>query len=189
MSETRTGVWPAPPRRTGLWDYNAEFTAAYTTYHRPIFAFIYGRLRNPEVAKDLTSEVFERAYAKGHQLREPAAYRSWLFTVARNVIASHYRQAFREEDREKRLASDLVFHEPEPDPAEIAIHGDRVSRLMSYVRMLPEREQEILSLKFDAELTSQEIGEVIGITALNVRVAVFRALRRLKAEMGHLEFA
>ena len=54
---------------------------------------------------------------------------------------------------------------------------------MHHLRSLPTRDQELISLKFDGELTHAEIGQVMGLTSLNARVSVFRALRRLRARL------
>ena len=51
---------------------------------------------------------------------------------------------------------------------------------MRHFRTLINRDQEILSLKFEAGLTHGEIAQVMGMTASHVRVAVFRALKRLR---------
>lgn len=77
-------------------DYDSAFTALFGTYYTRVFAFVYSRVRDVDLAKDLVSEVFERAYAKGHDVRDQAAYSSWLFVIARNAVVGHYRQRQRE---------------------------------------------------------------------------------------------
>jgi Sigma-70, region 4. len=52
---------------------------------------------------------------------------------------------------------------------------------------LSARDQELISLKFDAELSNAEIAQIMGMTPLNVRVAIFRALRRLRRHMESAE--
>jgi RNA polymerase sigma factor (sigma-70 family) len=51
------------------------------------------------------------------------------------------------------------------------------------LRTLPKREQEIIALKFDAELTNREIAQVLSTSEVNVRVTIFRALRKLRERM------
>ena len=50
----------------------------------------------------------------------------------------------------------------------------------SLVRTFPQREQDILSLKFDAELPNTQISEIMGLSEPNVRVIIFRTLRKLR---------
>lgn len=55
---------------------------------------------------------------------------------------------------------------------------------MAQVRTLSKREQDLLALKFDAELTYGEIARVMGMSEVNVRVAIFRAIRKLRQRMN-----
>ena len=164
-------------------EYNTRFTKAYETYYTRVFAFIYSRVRDPELAKDLAAGVFEKAYVKGHEVRDPAAYGAWLFMIAKNLIAGHFRKSTREFRNIERAGEELRFVDSSPDPEDFVIRDERAGQLMNHLRTLPKRDQELLSLKFDAELTNAEIASIVGMTALNVRVAIFRALRRLKAKM------
>ncbi len=168
-------------------DYDQAFASAYHTYYTKVFAFVYSRVRDVELARDLVSEVFEKAYVKGHTVRDKAAYSAWLFMIAKNLICGHYRSAKRQINHLERVKDELRFVEPPADPEQFAIRGDRIGRLMLHLRSLPARDQELLSLKFDGELTHAEIGQVMGLTPLNARVAVFRALRRLRARLDQDE--
>ncbi len=164
-------------------EYEDAFAKSYQTYYGKLFAFIYSRTSDAELSKDIVAAVFERAYAKGHEVRDPAAYGAWLFMIAKNLIASHYRRTARESNHIERAGEEMRFVEPPPGPEESLLRSERVNHLMTLVRLLPERDQKLISLKFDAELSNAEIAQIMGLTALNVRVAIFRALRRLRNRM------
>src|SRR3970282_2931768 len=84
---SRTGV----PRKARD-GYQQAFIEAYECHYTKLFAYIYSRVGNVELAKDLTAEVFEKAYVKGHGVREAAAYTTWLFMIAKNVVIGHSRR-------------------------------------------------------------------------------------------------
>ena len=167
----------------GKSDQVSEFQLIYDAYYTKVFAFIYSRVQQVELAKDLVAETFERAYVKGHTVRDAQAYGAWLFMVAKNLITAQYRRVNREQRREARATDALRCQETTPGPEEFVLRGERINSLMQQVRRLPAREQQLISLKFDAELTNAEIGHVMGMSALNVRVTIFRALRKLRAAM------
>jgi len=169
--------------------YDERFAALYETYYPKTFAFIYSRVREVELAKDLVSASFERAYAKGRELRDQSAYGAWLFSIAKNQISGHYRHAQRERANLERAGNELRFVSSPMDPETSVLRDERVGRLMTHLRGMPQRDQELLSLKFDAELKNAEIGDILGMSALSVRVAIFRALRRLRARMETNEAA
>ncbi len=173
----------ATTRKANTTQYEAAFTRAYEKYYAKLFAFTYSRTRDAELAKDIVASVFERAYVKGHEVREPAAYSSWLFMIAKNFIAGHYRRAAREFNRLERAGEESRFVEPPAGPEDSLLRNERVGRLIEVVHELSARDQELISLKFDAELSNAEIGHIMGLKPLTVRVAIFRALRRLRGRM------
>jgi RNA polymerase sigma-70 factor (ECF subfamily) len=164
-------------------DYDARFTKAYETHYTKLFAFVYSRVRDVELSKDIVAQVFERAYSKGHGVREQAAYSAWLFMIAKNLIAGHYRKTQREYHHLDRAREELRFVDGPPNPEDAILRDERVGQLLTHIATLPRRDQELLSLKFDAELTNAEIGQVLKMSPLNVRVSIFRALKRLRARM------
>ena len=182
---TREGTRPTtrPAARDGL-RYEAAFTEAYQTYYTRIFAFIYSRVGNVELTKDLTAEVFQLAYLKGQGVREAAAYASWLFMVAKNVVVGHYRQQKRENNRMERFKESLWLAEQPVEPEEAAIRSDLVGQVVAQLKTLPRRDQELLALKFEGQLTNAEIARVMRMSEVNVRVSIFRALSRLRERMA-----
>jgi len=163
---------------------DAAFTELYRSYYTRVFAFVCSRVGNVELSKDLTGEIFERAYVKGHTLREQAAYGAWLFMIARNVVVGHYRRHKWEANGMDRVKDSLWLTDGPQDPEARAILDERIASLMRHFRTLPRRDQELLSLKFDAELTYPEIAQVMGTKEVNVRVAIFRAIQRLRDRVG-----
>lgn len=185
VAATLTGISPVP-RKTTKNDvaYEAAFVEAYEKYYTRVFAFVYSRVNDVDLTKDIVSEVFERAYVKGHDARDPAAYRGWLFTIAKNLITGYFRRQKAEYRKQTRATEHLRVVDPSIDPQDEAERNERATALMRMVEHLPERDQELISLKFDAEMTNEEIARVTNMTAGNVRVAVFRALRKLRRMMA-----
>ncbi len=168
--------------------YDSAFVQLYQSYYTKVFAFVYSRVGNVELSKDLTAETFEKAYTKGRGVREPAAYGTWLFVVAKNVVVGHYRRRKRELNGMDRVKDSLWLSDQPENPESRAIQSEQFVHIMRHLRDLPWRDQELLSLKFDAELTYAEIAQVMAMSEVNVRVSIFRALKRLRdrvrEEMG-----
>lgn len=157
------------------------FVNHYNEYFPRVFAYLYSRVQNREVAQDLVAEVFEKAFTKAAGLRSDEAFGAWLFTIARNVVTSYWRKekpaarALRAMGWQSELA--------EISPEESLLEQERIATLLDHVQQLPQREQDILSLKFDAELTNRDIAGVMGISEVNVRVILYRTLHRLRDQM------
>ncbi len=160
----------------------AAFEDLYEAYYARIFAFAYSRVGDSDTAKDLVAEVFETAYLKGNDVRKPEAYGPWLFAVAKNVSINHYRRRQRDEGMMERMTDSLQLVSRPESPEDHLLKSEWARHLMDQVRLLPPRYQELLSLKFDAQLKNAEIALVMGMSESNVRISVYRALRRLREQ-------
>src|SRR4030042_3391912 len=131
-----------------------DFAALYDRYHPKVFAYVYGRVRDMDLASEIVSDVCERACMERHSLRDQDAFASWLFTIARNAVTSYQRKS-------KKTSPQLQVRLPEEAlrSPEQAIFADRHNTMIALLRQFHRREQEILSLKFAAELTNREIAD------------------------------
>lgn len=161
-----------------------EFSDLYNEYFPKVFAYVYGRVQDKEVSLDIVSDVFEKAYMKMKSLRSPDSFGSWLFTIARNEVSSHWRKEKPAAKAAQDAAWETEMHRQPKSPEETLLHAERLAALAALVRQLPRREQEIIALKFDAELTNREIANVLSTSEVNVRVTIFRALRKLRERMS-----
>ena len=160
-----------------------EFTDLYHQYFPKVFAYVYGRVQDKEISLDIVSDVFEKAFIKMRSLRSPDSFGSWLFTIARNEVSSHWRKTKPAARAAQEAAWETELHSQPRGPEETVLHKERLASLSQLVRQLPRREQEIIALKFDAELSNREIANVLSTSEVNVRVTVFRALRKLRERL------
>jgi len=159
-----------------------KFAERYKQFFPRVFAYVYGRVQSVPLAEDLVAEVFERAFVKAGSLRHEEAFSTWLFTIAHNVVASYGRRR----GREPVVDPDILYA---ISPSSVSVEQDVVLReevasLLECLRKLPQREQDIIALKFDAGLSSGQIARIMGLSEANVRVILFRTLRRLREMMG-----
>ena len=160
-----------------------EFSDLYNEYFPKVLAYVYGRVQDKEVSLDIVSDVFEKAFIKMKSLRSPESFGSWLFTIARNEVSSHWRKEKPAAKAAQEAAFENELHHQPRGPEETLLHREKLDALSLLVRALPRREQEIIALKFDAELTNREIAQVLNTSEVNVRVTIFRALRKLRERM------
>ena len=155
-----------------------QFAEKYQQFFPRVFAYVYGRVHNVHEAEDLVAEVFERAFLKMGSLRNDEAFSTWLFTIARNIITSHVRKRGRESVVDPDILRSLVASNVSVEN-EILVR-EEVAAVIDCLRTFPQREQDIVSLKFDAELTNAQIARIMGLSEANVRVILFRTLRKLR---------
>jgi RNA polymerase sigma-70 factor (ECF subfamily) len=139
-----------------------------------IYRFIYAKVGNREAAEDLTSQVFLKAVRWLAQDRSADSIRAWLYTVARGTIADYWREQSQQPTVPLEDPDAVLFCGRE-GPQEVRRTRERAWRILD---ALPEREREVLRLRFLHGYTAGEIGRAMGLTPDHVRVLQLRALRR-----------
>ena len=160
----------------------SAFAALYDHYFSRIYNYIRYRVQDTEVTDDLTAQVFERALVNiGRYNAEKAPFAAWLFTIARNTTNDYLRG----ERRRRWLSLDALSHRAsnEPQPSEIVADDEVRDQLLLAVASLSSRERDLIGLKFAAGLTNRRIAEMTGLREGNVAIILYRAMRRLRAEL------
>lgn len=156
----------------------AAFAALYRRYVGPVHRYIVSRTGNRADAEDLTAEVFAEALRGLPAYRERGLFAAWLFSIARRVVAGHYRRNAGRPIAPLDAAEDHASRDP--DPLAVALHDEALAELAGRLRRLSEDERELLRLRYAAGLTYREIGEVVGKREAAVKMAVHRLLGRLR---------
>jgi RNA polymerase sigma-70 factor (ECF subfamily) len=162
--------------RRGAYEF---FAQQYSEYLPRVLNYVRLRVNDEALAQDLTAMTFERALTRLGTLRDRGAFGSWLFRIAHNVVAGHYRRRRREvplEWAENQLAPNAAAE------TEI-VQSEELGRLRGVLSTLSEREQEIIRLRFVAGLSNRAIGRTMGLRAGNVAVILYRALRKMRAKL------
>jgi len=136
------------------------------------------RLGDEHVAEDLTSVVLEKAWVKRHRYRKDrAAFSTWLFAIAQNEVITYLRK--RRITLPISMAEDVTGETAEA----MAEQAQDLGRLSHLLADLPERERELVSLKFGADLNNREISSVTGLSESNVGTILNRVLQKLREQM------
>ena len=145
---------------------------------RRVYAYAAYRLGDGPDAEDATSDTFERAlrYRRSYDRSkgEPVA---WLLGIARRCVDDIF------------LANPPVSDVEAEGAAPGSLELDVVNRLSvgAAVLQLDERARELIALRYGADLTARQIGEVLGERTNTVEVALHRALARLRAILADEE--
>lgn len=153
------------------------FGELYTKYAGLILRYLYARLHEQEGAQDLTQEVFVRVIKGigGFEYRGEKSFLGWLYTIAGNVLIG---QARRKRAISTPLDESLGLIDPRGQEAVRSIF-DRVALEQAIVQ-LTDDQQQVLVLKFFADMTNQEIATTIGRSEGAVKALQHRALHALQ---------
>ena len=139
------------------------------------------RTGSREDAEDLTQQALLRAYERIDQFDTRRSFRSWLFTIATRLAIDAYRR------RRVEVVDDGVERamDPTPGPAEKVSRQDTQRRPWALAdRVLDANQRTALWLHYGEQLKAKDIAKALGVTAVHVRVLMYRARKKL---MMHLE--
>lgn len=160
------------------------FDAFYSEHLEDLQRFVARRVGDPERAADLTADIFLAAIDSAHRYRPHGTPKSWLYGIARVVVAEDRRRGARERTRERRLRGSALLDEEETGRIEGRIDAAaRSRRLYEAMDRLGEDERAVLELVAIDELTVAEAAAAEGVRPVTARVRLHRARRRLRAEL------
>lgn len=172
---------PLSPSGTSNHPDSLDLEQVYAEYLDPIYRFLYARVGNREDAEDLTSQVFLKAFRQLDMARAERSIASWLFAVARTVLADHWREEYR-----YGPVAELNENVAErTDALSVADADEKVQRVNEVLAVLPARSRTVLELRFLRGYTVEETARALGITSGNVKVIQHRALARAAVLMDY----
>ncbi len=162
------------------------FARLYEEFVPKVLRYVSYRVTDANLAEDLTSAVFEKALSRFKTYDAgKAGFSTWLFSIARNTLIDHFRVSSKRQT--VGLDSLSEVSDGGDPPGDVAVRAEERRRLHACIALLPQPEQEIISLKFGAEMTNRQIAGLLGLSESNVGVIVYRSVRKLRDSFGSRE--
>jgi len=179
----------------GLWERARDgdqeaFGELVHRYQRRIWA-VCRQYVGPDEADSATQDTFLKAWTRLGTFDGRARFGTWLTRIAINTCLDRLRRLRRQGlrvDGESGEGPGLLERTPDDraDPEHRARTRQAVERLASIEKELPERQRRIFRLRFYAEMSLDEIAEVLGVHVGTVKTQLHRAVHRLRRELGEL---
>lgn len=162
----------------------AALSEFYRAHVGEVTRFVARRVADPHLAADLTAEVFLAAIeAAGRYRGSSGGPRTWLFAIARHVIAAEFRRSAMQRRAESQIAGRRLLEADDVDRLTAKIDAARqVRRLHEELRALPDTERAVLELVAVDGLSVTEAAAALGIRPVTARVRLHRARRALRPE-------
>lgn len=152
----------------------------FERYHRTLFGFYYQLSRQADLSEDLVQTVFYRMLKYRHTFSGEGKFTTWMFHLARNVWADHYR-------KQKKMPTDEIQSNQIIWEETNTTQEDQLSLLQKALDFLSPERKEVLLLSRYQGLRYQEIAKLLNCSEANVKVKVFRAIQDLRKIFKQLE--
>lgn len=160
-------------------------------YSPRVFGLLYRLTGTRDAAEDLLQETFLRVVRMIGQYEHLGKFESWLFRIAANVARDRARRLGRRpevdlpagapDDRDMPIVADPGADSE--NPHDRVVRSEDRQRLADELQRLPEIHREIILLRHYADMSFQEIADLLGIPLGTALARAHRALRRLRSEL------
>ncbi len=156
-------------------------------YQGRVYGLIYGMVRNREDARDITQEVFVKAYHKLDTFRLESSFYTWIYRIGMNAAIDFIRKRKRRattgfdegiaaRDQDGGIAE--VHHSESPSRA---LERKRLyARIMTALEQLPAEQKQVILLRELEGLSYKEIAEVMDIPEGTVMSRLYYARKKMQ---------
>jgi len=154
------------------------FGRLYDAYVDTVYRYIYYRVSSKALAEDLTQETFLRALRRISTFTwQGRDFGAWLVTIARNLVADHFKSSRHRLEVPTGEMLDSDQHEPSPEESVLAYLSNRA--LLDAVKQLNAQQQECVTLRFLHGLSVAETAQIMGKNDGAIKTLQYRAIRTL----------
>jgi len=152
-----------------------QLALLFERYQNPVYRYFLQTVQDQSLSEDLTQNVFERIIKYRNSFREESVFKSWIFSIARNVRYDHYR-GLRITDDLGSVSEDEADHSPE----DLMVQIEDSNKLHRALNHLDPEYREVLMLTRFEELKYKEVAVMLNCTEGTVKSKVHRAIQKLK---------
>jgi RNA polymerase sigma-70 factor (sigma-E family) len=166
--------------RTVRWDADTAVEELYAAHYRRLVRLSVLLVRDQETAEEVVQDAFVAMHGRWRRLRDPelalAYLRQAVVNRSRSVLR-HRGVQHRHADAERPVVHDL------PGVDEAALATERRATLLDALRALPDRQREVLALRYYLDLSEAEIAATLGISPGAVKSHASRGVAALRTLM------
>jgi RNA polymerase sigma-70 factor (ECF subfamily) len=163
----------------------AAFRAFYREHVEAVQRFVARRVDDPQLAADLTAEVFLAAVQSAPRYRGDGVPRAWLYGIARVVVAAEIRRSALARATERRVAARRLLDDDDVARIQQRIDAAAQARVLyAALLRLPDGERAVLELVALDELSVADAATALGIRPVTARVRLHRARTAMRRQLS-----
>ena len=155
----------------------------YQRHAGPLYNFANRMLMDPGTAEEVLQETFLRVYKDRAAFRPVATFKTWAFTIARNLCLDILRSAPRRLEVAANPLPEVAY--PTPTPLDQLDRAERETAVRRALAELSAEDREVLVLSRYHGLRYREIAAIVGASEDAVKMRAHRALTRLRKLLGN----
>jgi RNA polymerase sigma-70 factor (sigma-E family) len=159
------------------WDADTAVEELYATHYRRLVRLSVLLVRDPETAEEVVQDAFVAMHGRWRTLKDPEKGLAYL----RQTVVNRSRSVLRHRGVEARYVVPAVRHLHGADEA--ALVSERRAAVLNALRALPDRQREVLALRYYLDLSEADIAQTLGISRGAVKSHASRGVAALRSLM------
>jgi RNA polymerase sigma-70 factor (ECF subfamily) len=159
------------------------FGQLYDLYYSRIYGYAYFKTGNRYEAEDITEQVFLKALENIERFEwQGITLLPWLLRIASNAVADHFRtrkHAIASLEEEREPASDASY-----EPEMVVVNASERRAVIKALQMLTEEQQQVITMRFMADMKSEEVAKAMNKKPGAIRALQHRAIETLGRVLG-----
>jgi len=155
------------------------FNEIFDIYSTKLFVFAKGYLKSVEDSEELVQEVFTTLWEKRDQLKCGFSFKSYIFTIAFNIIKKHFRQ----KTQFKKFANEELFIDVTGETSQRIDYNSLKAQIIHLTELFPEKRREVFIKSRFEGLSNKEIADELGLSKKTVENHLNLALKEIRNKM------
>ena len=156
-----------------------SFEWIYRTYHPRVYGFCLKLVAEPQLAEEITVDVFVKIWEKRAKINVDLPIKHLLFKITRDYIWNQLKKQSKRTDQEEQYLSSRTHFTP-PKVESDMILQDYLDYAEHAINKLPEKRRLVFLLHYKTGLNNQEIAQKLNISETTVRVHLSKAIKFLR---------
>lgn len=160
-------------------DIHQSFDEFYKEYYSLVYCYILKKINLKEDAEDLAGDVFCACYKNFKNYDSgKSSIKTWLFVIVNNKLKNYYRDKKTVVSIDEQIDEKYLCDNKDYTTQAITLEDYR-NILANAISTLSEKYQLVVILRYFGEKNTDEIADITGMSAVNVRVTISRALKKI----------
>ena len=156
------------------------FTQIYDEHIDKIYRFIILKVNSQDIAQDLCSETFIRAWKCFNENKKIDNPQAFLYQIARNLVIDHYREKGR---IQMVQVENIPLVDETVDIEKESLKSSDLGDIKTVMTNIKIEYQDVVTLRYVEDYSISEIAEMLGKSEGNVRVTLHRALKSIRSKI------
>jgi len=157
----------------------------YHTYWEVVFDTAYKRVRDEEIAQDITQEIFISVWENRERLHIKSSLEAWLKGAVKYKVINYFKSSIVREKYEEDLVQ-LIGNQAEPSSAESMIMLKELNQQLDHAMLeLPEKMRVIFSMSRRQQKSTKEISDELNLSAQTVKNQLSAALKLIRKKLSY----